>query len=133
MTPNSHCYLDYYQAQGGKGEPKAIGGFLPLEQVYSFEPVPQAIPADKAKHILGVGGNLWSEYFPNYAQVQYMAYPRACALAEVGWTDAKLKNLDNFKSRMETHLQRLKAQKVNYRQPRAETPKAEPPKQNKKK
>ena len=77
MTPTSHCYLDYYQAK--TGEPRGIGGFLPLAKVYGFEPLPPDVPADKAKHILGAGGNLWSEFFPNYAHVQYMAYPRACA------------------------------------------------------
>ena len=75
MTPTSHCYLDYYQAK--TGEPQAIGGFLPLRQVYSFDPLPADIPADKAKHILGAGGNLWGEFLPNYAMAQYMAYPRA--------------------------------------------------------
>lgn len=116
MTPYSHCYFDYYQAKNG--EPKAIGGFLPLETVYGFEPTPQAIPADKVKHILGAAGTLWSEFFPNYAHVQYMTYPRACALAEVTWTDPSLKKWDDFKNRLDVHLQRLKIQVVNYRQPK---------------
>jgi hexosaminidase len=116
MTPTSHCYFDYLQAK--EGEPRGIGGFLPLEQVYSFEPVPQAIPADKAKHILGTGGNLWSEFFPNYAHVQYMAYPRACALAEVAWTSPERKKWEDFEKRLDRHLQRLKVQGVHYRQPR---------------
>jgi hexosaminidase len=116
MTPTSHCYFDYLQAK--EGEPKGIGGFLPLEQVYSFEPVPQAIPADKAKHILGTGGNLWSEFFPNYAHVQYMAYPRACALAEVAWSSPARKKWEDFEKCLERHLQRLKVQGVHYRQPR---------------
>jgi hexosaminidase len=115
MTPTSHCYFDYYQAK--EGEPKAIGGFLPLEMVYGFEPVPAALSAEKAKHILGVGGNLWSEFFPNYRHVQYMAFPRACALAEVSWTDPKLKDWGAFQRRLATHLERLKAEGVNYRQP----------------
>ena len=77
MIPTSHCYLDYYQAK--TGEPKAIGGFLPLETVYSFEPIPPSLAADRVQHILGAGGCLWSEYFPNYAHVQYMTYPpRLC-------------------------------------------------------
>ncbi len=113
MTPASHCYFDYLQAK--TGEPKGIGGFLPLETVYQFEPVPASLSADKAKHILGGGGNLWSEYFPNYAQVQYMTYPRACALAEAVWSDAKSKDWKDFQTRLESHLQRLKAQDVKYR------------------
>jgi hexosaminidase len=120
MTPTSHCYLDYYQ--GKTGEPRGIGGFLPLVVVYGFEPLPAAVPADKAKHILGAGGNLWSEFFPNYAQVQYMAYPRACAIAEVTWTDANRKNWEDFKRRLETQLERLKAQGVQFRAPKPGEP-----------
>ena len=108
MTPVSHCYFDHSQ------EAKS----LPLEKVYAFEPVPAVISADKAKHILGACGNLWSEYLPNYDHVQYMAYPRTCALAEVTWTDPKQKEWGDFRSRLNTHLQRLKLQGVNYRQPR---------------
>ncbi len=116
MIPTSHCYFDYYQAKAG--EPKAIGGFLPLETVYSFEPIPPSLAADRVQHILGTGGCLWSEYFPNYAHVQYMTYPRACAMAEVTWTDPKLRNWEDFRNRLDTHLQRLRAQGVNYRHPR---------------
>ena len=116
MIPTSHCYFDYYQAK--PGEPKAIGGFLPLETVYSFEPIPPSLAADRVPHILGTGGCLWSEYFPNYAHVQYMTYPRACAMAEVTWTDPKLKKWEDFRNRLDTHLQRLRAQGVNYRRPR---------------
>jgi hexosaminidase len=122
MTPTSHCYFDYYQANKD-GEPKAIGGFVPLATVYSFEPIPAKIAPDKATHVLGAGGNLWSEYFPNFAHVQYMAYPRACAAAEVDWTDPKLKNWADFRRRLEVHLERLKAQGVNYREPRPTDPK----------
>jgi hexosaminidase len=118
MTPTSHCYLDFYQ--GKTGEPRAIGGFLPLATVYGFEPLPAGIAAEKAKHVLGAGGNLWSEFFPNYAQVQYMAYPRACAIAEVTWTDPQRKNWEDFRSRLDVHLQRLNAQGVHSRQPRAD-------------
>jgi hexosaminidase len=116
MTPGTHCYLDHYQAK--EGEPKAIGGYSPLQHVYSYEPIPSAIAPDKVGHVLGAGGNLWSEFFPNYAQVQYMAYPRACAIAEVTWTEAKQKNWDDFKRRMETQFERLKVQRVNYRAPK---------------
>jgi len=116
MTPVSHCYFDYYQAQSG--EPKAIGGFLPLKTVYAFEPVPAALSGEQAKHILGGGGNLWTEFIPNYAHVQYMVYPRACAMAESLWSEPKGKNWDDFSRRLDTHLERLRAQAVHYRQPR---------------
>jgi hexosaminidase len=88
---------------------------LPLKTVYSFEPVPAALNAEQAKHILGADANLWSEYFPNYAHVQYMTYPRACALAEVAWTAPQQKNWDDFEKRLGVHLQRLKIQGVHYR------------------
>jgi hexosaminidase len=119
MTPGTHCYLDHYQAKAD--EPRAIGGFSPLQHVYSYEPIPAGISPDKAGHVLGAGGNLWSEFFPNYAHVQYMAYPRACAIAEVTWTDPKLKNWDDFKRRMETQFERLKIQGVNYRAPKKQS------------
>jgi hexosaminidase len=117
MTPTSHCYIDYYQAPPA-GEPKAIGGFVPLAKVYSFDPVPPELAGANAKHVLGADANLWSEYFPNYAHVQYMAYPRACALAELTWSEAKAKDWDGFSARLNGHLARLKVQNVNYRQPR---------------
>ncbi len=116
MTPTSHCYLDYYQAK--RGEPKAIGGFLPLSQVYSYEPVPKALTADQASHILGAGGNLWTEFVPNYRHAQYMTYPRGCAMAEVTWTEPSRKGWGDFRARLDTHLLRLKAEGVHYRQPR---------------
>ena len=122
MTPTTNCYFDYRQA--ATGEPPAIGGdrpgpgkILTLEKVYAFEPVLDGIAPENAKYILGAAGNLWSEYFPNYAQVQYMTYPRACAMAELTWTEAKQKNLVDFQKRMDVHLERLKAEGVNYRKP----------------
>ena len=116
MTPTTHCYFDYYQAKSG--DPKAIGGFLPLKVVYSYEPVPTAIGADKAKHILGADGNLWTEFVPNYPHAQFMTYPRACAMAELTWTEPKQKNWEDFQKRLDSHLLRLKAQGANFRQPR---------------
>ena len=114
MSPNSALYFDYYQSKRA-GEPKAIGGFLPLEKVYAYEPVPAELNAEQAKHILGPQGNLWAEYIatPDYAE--YMTYPRACALAEIAWSKAGAKNYDDFLSRLKTHLTRLDALKVNYR------------------
>jgi hexosaminidase len=122
MTPTSHCYLDFYQAASGEPLAASWGPMLPLERVYSFEPLPAGIPANKAQHILGADGNLWTELFPNYARVQYMAYPRACAIAELTWTDAKQKNWADFRRRLESQLQRLQAQGVHYRAPRGTDP-----------
>jgi hexosaminidase len=113
MTPTSHCYFDFYQAR--QGEPRAIGGYLPLGTVYAYEPVPTALPAEKSRHVLGTAGNLWSEFVPNYQHVQYMTYPRACAIAEVAWTDRALRNWEDFQRRLPAQLRRLGYQGVNYR------------------
>lgn len=112
MSPNSYLYLDYYQGDP-KTEPEAIGGNLPLEKVYSFNPVTPEIPAENAHHILGVQGNLWTEYMKDFKKVEYMAYPRACAVAEIGWTPQADRNFDDFKSRLAAHMPRLRAMDVN--------------------
>jgi hexosaminidase len=114
MAPNKYTYLDYYQADPA-GEPLAIGGFLPLEKVYSYNPTPDVLTEKEQKHILGVQAQVWTEYIPNERQVEYMAYPRACALAEVGWTEPKKKDYDDFYQRLTMHVQRLKAMDVNFR------------------
>jgi hexosaminidase len=118
MTPTTNCYFDYPQAK--TGEPRGWGNVITLKTVYALEPVPAALPADKVIHILGAGGNMWTEVVPDYTQVQYMVYPRACALAEATWSDPKQKNWRDFRNRLDVQLQRLKAQAVNYRQPRLE-------------
>jgi hexosaminidase len=113
MTPGAFCYLDKYQADPAT-EPLAIGGFMPLEKVYSYEPVPTELTEVERDYILGVQGNLWTEYIktPDYAE--YMLFPRAVALAEVGWMPAGPRNFEDFTMRLKTHLQRLDLQKVNY-------------------
>ncbi|HVP07288.1 MAG TPA: beta-N-acetylhexosaminidase, partial [Candidatus Acidoferrum sp.] len=113
MTPMSHCYFDHYQAK--VNEPKAIGGFTPLENVYAFNPVPEALPAELAGHILGAQANVWTEYMPDEKHVEYMAYPRACALAEVLWSPKSTLSYQDFVTRLKTHLGRLDALDVNYR------------------
>jgi len=115
MSPTSHCYLDYYQSRNTDQEPPAIGGFLPLEKVYRLEPVPEGLAGDKLHHILGAQGNLWTEYIPTASQAEYMAFPRACAIAEVVWTQAELKDYEDFLDRLPSLLQHLKALGVNYR------------------
>lgn len=114
MAPTSHTYFDYYQGPR-ESEPLAIGGSLPLETVCQFEPIPAALTPDQAKHVLGAQAQLWSEYIADAKQLQYMAYPRACALCEVLWSPAKDRNLDAFRNRLKLHLQRLGAASVNYR------------------
>ncbi len=115
MTPYAFTYLDYYQAAPVEDEPLAIGGLLPLSTVYAYEPIPSQIDPDKAHHVLGTQGQLWSEYIPSPAQTEYMAFPRLCALAEVAWTPAAQKDYDAFLRRLRAHLARLDALQVNYR------------------
>lgn len=114
MAPRSHTHFDYDQGPRDS-EPPAIGGNLPLETVYQFEPIPAALTPDQAKHVLGAQAQLWSEYIADAKQIEYMAYPRACALCEVLWSPAKDRNLDAFRNRLKRHLQRLEAAAVNYR------------------
>lgn len=78
---------------GTDNEPPTIGGYVPLEKVYSYEPVPQILTPEEAKHIVGIQANLWTEYIPTYSQVEYMELPRMAALSEVQWTMPEKKNM----------------------------------------
>ena len=100
MTPNTYLYFDYYQAADKENEPIAIGGFLPLDKVYSYEPMPKELTADEAKHIIGVQANIWTEYMPTFKQMQYMALPRVAALSEIQWSQPELKNYNDFTNRL---------------------------------
>ena len=106
MTPNSYLYFDYYQSLDKANEPLAIGGYLPLETVYSYEPMPKELTADEARHIIGVQANFWTEYMPTFKQMQYMALPRLAALSEVQWSQPALKDYTSFTNRLTkfTHL-----------------------------
>lgn len=117
MSPTSHCYLDYYQSKNKKMEPPAIGGFLPLKRVYSFDPMPKNLAADKQKHILGGQGNVWTEYIQTPDHVTYMTFPRASAIAEALWTPAKNKNYDDFLKRFEALSKHLDILDVKYKNP----------------
>jgi len=115
MSPNSYMYFDHYQSRE-PGEPEAIGGFLPLKKVYSYYPIPKVLTAEQKKHIIGVQANLWSEYIHNPKQLEYMAYPRALALAEVAWTPRAAKpDYDAFLKQVNDKLKQLDALGVNYR------------------
>lgn len=104
MAPNSHCYLDYYQSDDKENEPLAIGGYLPLEKTYALDPYDQ-LNEQEQKFVLGVQGNLWTEYISKYDYAQYMALPRLSAIAEVGWS-YKNKNYESFLERL-PHLSDL--------------------------
>jgi len=113
MSPTSFCYVNFYQADPAK-EPIAQGGFLPLEKVYSYEPVPAALTPDQRKYIVGLQANLWTEYITTPQHAEYMAFPRSIALAEVGWVPQGPKNFEDFATRLKAHLKRLDYLKVNY-------------------
>lgn len=117
MAPVSHTYFDYYQSRDRSKEPLSIGGFLPIDTVYAFEPVPAVLTPQEATHILGAQAQLWTEYLPNPKAVEYMAYPRLSALAEVVWTQKSRRDFADFSARLTTHLLRLDAMDVNYRKP----------------
>jgi hexosaminidase len=113
MTPTTHVYFDYYQADA-KTQPLAIGGFVEIKKTYSFDPTPDVLTAEQAKHILGVQGNVWTEYMPTTEYVEYMVFPRGIAVAEVGWTTKENKNFEDFTKRLEAHKKRLDYLGVNY-------------------
>lgn len=113
MTPGKYMYLDHYQAEKST-QPVAIGGFTDLATSYSFDPTPKELSAQQAKHILGVQGNVWTEYMKTPAYVEYMVWPRATAISEVAWTETKNKNFADFESRWAVHKKRLDILGVNY-------------------
>lgn len=115
MAPTSNTYLDYYQSQNTAGEPLAGGGFVPLETAYAFEPVPAELEPQYRAHVLGGQGQLWTEYMAGPKQVEYMAFPRLTALAEVLWTQPARKDYRDFLSRLPAHLERLSMLDVAYR------------------
>ncbi len=115
MSPTKFCYFDHYQSTNRVAEPKAIGGFLPLQQVYQFDPMPQNLAPELQAHVLGGQANLWTEYVPNLRQVEYMMFPRLGALSEVDWSPKEMRNWDDFKVRTALNEKRLDAMNVNYR------------------
>jgi len=115
MTPEAFCYLDHYQSTNHAAEPRAFGGYTPLQKVYLFEPFPTNLPAEFQSHVLGAQGNLWTEYVASLAHVEYMVFPRMSALAEVDWSAKDARNWDDFAGRLKTHEQRLDELNVNYR------------------
>jgi len=115
MSPGTHCYFDHYQ--GLSGEPKAIGGFTPLEKIYAYEPIPDALSAEEAKYIMGAQANMWAEYMNSTDHVEYMLLPRLCALSEVVWSQSEIRNLEDFKSRLQNHYEILINKNYNFRIP----------------
>lgn len=113
MSPTSHCYFDYYQSQS-PNEPLAIGGYLPLEKVYSYEPLPTELTKEQQQYIWGAQGNIWTEYLPTPEKVEYMLLPRLLALAEFVWSAPEKKNFASFVKKVQQHFTVLDLMKANY-------------------
>ncbi|MFV0536523.1 MAG: family 20 glycosylhydrolase [Dysgonomonas sp.] len=114
MVPTSHLYFDYYQSKDVDNEPLGIGGYVPVEKVYSFEPVPAELTAEEQKHIIGTQANLWTEYIPTSNHVEYMVLPRMAALSEVQWTMPEKKDYDLFLLRLDGLMKLYKKSGYNY-------------------
>ena len=112
MTPGKYCYLDAFQ-DAPNTQPMAISGYLTLEKVYSFEPVPDSLSTKEAELILGVQGNVWTEHIPTPEHYEYMIYPRILALAEIGWSPSEVKKWDNFHTRALQAVNILREQGYN--------------------
>lgn len=113
MTPGNYMYFDFYQADP-KTQPYAIGGYTPIKKVYSYDPVPfDSLTKEESKHILGVQANTWTEYIQTSDHLEYMMFPRALAVAEIGWTPQELRTWDDFKQRMNAHIPKLQAMGIH--------------------
>jgi hexosaminidase len=116
MTPDPPLYFDALQGSDDY-EPLGIGGLTTLEMVYAFDPMPAGLTQDQARHILGVQGNLWTEYVPTSDHLFYMLLPRELALAEIAWTPRARRSWDGFSARAGGELLRLEAEGYRYRIP----------------
>ena len=114
MSPTSFMYFDYYQTTYTDDEPLAIGGYVPVEKVYSFEPMDESLTPEEQKHIIGVQANLWSEYIPTFSHVEYMELPRMAALCEVQWCKPENKDFNDFKERLMPLLKLYELNRYNY-------------------
>jgi len=112
MTPTTYVYFDYSQTK--QEDSLTIGGYLPLETIYSYEPLPESLTADEQKYILGAQANVWSEYMSNPAKVEYMIFPRLTALSEVLWSPKAERNWDDFKNRLQQQYKRYDLWQVRY-------------------
>ena len=113
MTPNSHMYIDYYQSRERDKEPLCIGGYLPVERVYSYEPYAGMVPGTE-DHILGVQANLWTEYIGTNEFLEYMLLPRMCALSEVQWCNADRKDFVRFDTSLDHTFKMLDVMGYTY-------------------
>lgn len=105
MAPHEEVYLDYYQSEDRENEPLAIGGYIPIQRVYHFEPIPKELTEEEGKKIIGTQVNLWTEYISTPEHAEYMLLPRLAAMSEVQWSDPKIKDFESFRSRLSNLFQ----------------------------
>jgi len=113
MTPTDYCYFDYYQSKDTT-EQLAIGGFIPVEKVYSYDPVPTELTAEESTYIMGVQGNVWTEYLDSPQKVEYMIFPRIFAMSEIQWTSKDRKDYSDFIRRLKNMEIFLQRNRINY-------------------
>jgi hexosaminidase len=112
MTPGTYCYFDHSQSK--TEDSLTIGGYLPLETVYDYNPFPAELSAENQQYILGAQANVWTEYMANPQKVEYMIFPRLSAMSEVLWSRKEDKNFDDFLQRMQKQYQRYELWNVRY-------------------
>ncbi len=113
MTPEDTTYFDHYQGLEIKSQPKAIGGYTPLQTTYEYEPT-AGMDATASKRVLGTQGQIWTEFVPDPRYLEYMVFPRLCALSEVAWSPQSTRNFADFTRRLPAHLDRLTALDVHF-------------------
>jgi len=114
MVPTSYLYFDYYQTDDLKDEPPGIGGYVPIEKVYSFDPVPKELTEEESKYIIGTQANLWTEYILDSKHVEYMVLPRMAALSEIQWVTPEKKDYEKFLPRLAKLMELYKKLDYNY-------------------
>jgi len=112
MTPGEYVYFDHAQLEND--DSLTIGGYLPVNKVYQYEPVPKGLTAEEAKHIKGAQANLWTEYITNPRKIEYMIFPRLSALSEVLWSPKEQRSWPDFERRLQTQYIRYQLWHANY-------------------
>ncbi len=114
MTPGGYCYFDHYQSEDVDNEPFAIGGFTNCEKIFGWNPVPDSLTAEQAKHIIGVQANVWTEYILDLKHIEYMVLPRMAALSEIAWSTKKDEDYAAFKKRLQPMFKRYEKAGYNF-------------------
>ncbi len=111
LSPAPMLYFDNRQGPGAD-EPPGRGHVLTLQDVYAFDPLPASLDAQARSHVIGLQANIWTEHIPSDAQVGHMAFPRAAAVAELGWSSTH--DWNDFRDRMAPELDRYRALKIGF-------------------